>query len=453
MIDLEIKINQVWHQEVRPLVAEAYRCYTSGSARASIMLTWTAVCADLIHKIHQLAEDGDGEAQEVVDKIEAAQKSPDSKQSVQSMQQVESGLLDTAEKAELIDHVQKRELSRLKEDRNLSAHPSLRPLGELFAPTTEYARAHLAAAMEALLLHPPSQGRRAVERYRSHVDDPGFIGMAGVLTQHFFDRAKSGTRRSILSLAAKHALLELPTDSSQDDGLLADRHATCLRTFAESNRELAAQALIAVIPRFPHLPLEQQIRAVVRLADLDIFWDALDSASTAQLDTYIERICPPDAYTPLPVDQIAPLSLVEVPRARTELPSLRPKFQALSPYQKASVIARRPGPYGAGFLAAILKEAGSFRMAESLAKNTVPQCAPHMTEAQLGSILEAWAENYECRASMGMLKLAPTFYSLVPAALRKHGAWQTFLDDVKAADDSDGFFSYQDLEEVMKETT
>ncbi|MGB8947030.1 MAG: hypothetical protein WCD21_43390 [Streptomyces sp.] len=48
MIDLEERVNRVFNPDLRPLVREAYRCYASGSARGAIVLTWTAVCADLI---------------------------------------------------------------------------------------------------------------------------------------------------------------------------------------------------------------------------------------------------------------------------------------------------------------------------------------------------------------------------------------------------------------------
>ncbi|MFH9016636.1 hypothetical protein ACH4C6_35790 [Streptomyces sp. NPDC017943] len=48
MIDLEERVNRVFNPDLRPLVSEAYRCYVSGSARGAIVLTWTAVCADLI---------------------------------------------------------------------------------------------------------------------------------------------------------------------------------------------------------------------------------------------------------------------------------------------------------------------------------------------------------------------------------------------------------------------
>jgi hypothetical protein len=81
------------------------------------------------------------------------------------MQEVETGLLlDTALAVELIDAVQHRKLDQLRLDRNVCAHPSLSPLGDIFAPSLDDARAHLAVALDALLVHAPSQGRRVVDR-------------------------------------------------------------------------------------------------------------------------------------------------------------------------------------------------------------------------------------------------------------------------------------------------
>jgi hypothetical protein len=40
-------------------VQEAHRCYAT---RAANVLTWTAVCADLIHKAEILKEDGESDA-------------------------------------------------------------------------------------------------------------------------------------------------------------------------------------------------------------------------------------------------------------------------------------------------------------------------------------------------------------------------------------------------------
>jgi hypothetical protein len=448
MMDLELKINQVWHQEVRPLVTEAYRCYTTGSARACIVLTWTAVCTDLIHKLYQLAEDGEGEAAQVVKRIDDARGKPD-REAVRTMLDVENTILDVSEKLDLIDFVQKRELERLKVDRNLAAHPSLRPLGELFSPTTEYARAHLTAAMEALLIHPPSQGRKARDRFRDHVGEVSFVGSSDYIAQVYFDRVKSGTRRSIVVFAAKEALLELTSVGALSKSVMADRYAVCLRAFAERDRTVVQQAIGPVIGRLGQQPLDVQIRSLVRLGDLDVFWDQVDGAMRSQITDYIEQINLPDGNSPLTVDQTGALGLVELKNLRTALLSLEPKFRALSPSQKASVISHRPGPYVAGYVADILRDAVSWRSAENAARLVVPVCAPHLTSEQLGGILSAWAANYECRTASGMPELAVRFFSLVSPPLRKDHSWQGFLNTVRELEEADSYFRYDELEQAM----
>ncbi|MFI8387899.1 hypothetical protein [Streptomyces sp. NPDC085540] len=76
------------------------------------MATWTAVCADIIHKLYKLAEDGDGTAAEVVKRIEAARSTADA-EAVKTMQQVESKLLLNALDLELVDFIEHRQLERL----------------------------------------------------------------------------------------------------------------------------------------------------------------------------------------------------------------------------------------------------------------------------------------------------------------------------------------------------
>ncbi|GAA2419678.1 hypothetical protein GCM10010404_92690 [Nonomuraea africana] len=62
MGDLESLVAQVWSPEVRPLAEEAWRCYNAGAIRASIAATWTAVTADIITKLVNLADNGDSKA-------------------------------------------------------------------------------------------------------------------------------------------------------------------------------------------------------------------------------------------------------------------------------------------------------------------------------------------------------------------------------------------------------
>ncbi|RCV51543.1 hypothetical protein DEF23_20255 [Marinitenerispora sediminis] len=104
------------------------------------------------------------------------------------------------------------------------------------------------------------------------------------------------------------------------------------------------QAIAAVIGRLEQQSLEVRIRALVHPGDLDAFWSETKHAMRARIADDIEQIDPPDSSQELTAEQIGILGRVELRHVRTALPSLEPKSQNLSPWQKASVIKHRPGP-------------------------------------------------------------------------------------------------------------
>ena len=108
----------------------------------------------LIAKISRLADDGEKPDAAARARIETAQTHGLSAVGVQTMQAAERELVSTAVELELINTITERELERLREDRHLCVHPSLRGLGEPHEPRTETARAHLAAPLDGLLTLP-----------------------------------------------------------------------------------------------------------------------------------------------------------------------------------------------------------------------------------------------------------------------------------------------------------
>lgn len=267
MLDLEASVSRVVNPDVRPLVQEAHRCYATGAARAAVVLTWTAVCADLIHKVEVLKEEGEAEARALIEDVERAQQ-PGQADAVAIMLRVERTILELAEKLELIDRTHKTQLERLREDRHLCAHPSLRPMGELYTPTSEYARAHLVAALDAVLVHPPSQGRKVLDSFMMHVADPAFTFEAEYLSYSFFDRARPTSQTKVVEFAAKFALLQLEgPDPALAAPMLADRMAQCLRLFADRDQGRASQCLARHMPRFEMAEPGIQLAALGRLGD------------------------------------------------------------------------------------------------------------------------------------------------------------------------------------------
>lgn len=446
MLDLEAGISRVWNPDLRAIVGEAQQCYNSGAARAAIVLTWSAVCADLIEKISRLADDGEKAAEEVSKQIDQL-RAQHNAQAVKLMQDVERSLLDTAEKLELIDFVEHRELERLREDRHLCAHPSMRPLGEPYAPTLEYARAHLATALEALLVHPPVQGRNALRRFQELIDEDAFTPDAEYLIHRFYERVKPAARRQIIALAAKHAMLELDVPG-QDARRVADRMAECLMAFATRDRELVRTVLETVAERLSTSPPGIQVTAVGRLADLDVFWSAVHTSTFRNVDQQIQLINPEEDN--VTDDDFRLMSTVAIDVARAKLPGLEGLFRRLSSADVTRLVAHRPGTYFVEHLPRILEEAPSFRGAESRTQRAVLPSARFLSVDSLQAVLTAWAENYQCREAGDMVKYSVDLFHATKH-LRPHdlAVWRAFLEAVQDAEPSTDYYSYQDLAELV----
>jgi hypothetical protein len=394
MLDLDDLVNRVVNPDVRPLVKEAHRCYATGAPRAAIVLTWTAVCADLIYKIEVLKEEGEADARPLVQDVERAQQ-PGETDAVSLMLNIENTILDVAEKLELIDRTHKAQLKRLREDRHLCAHPSLRPMGELYEPTSEYARAHLAAALDAVLVHHPGQGRKVLDSFITHVADPAFTFEAGYLGHTFFDRVRRTSRAGVVDFAAKFALLQIEDDRMPVAApMFADRMAQCLRLFADRDQTLAEEYLSRHMHRLETAEPAVQLAALGRLGDLPAFWKALPHAMHTLYNTKITNIAaqvPTTGY--LRPDETRALALVAHPEVRTSLPALLPAFAALPVLERSGVISVRPDPYFLPYLPDLLTEVYSFDGGEFVARTAVLPSAALMSLEDTRAILRAWWDN------------------------------------------------------------
>lgn len=346
-----LRLPEVW----------AFRCYSTGAARACITLTWVAVCADLMEKFSRLAEEGEGDAVPLDRRIRQARGRTDA-QAIQTMQEIERTILDEAEKLDLMDPIEKRDLERLREDRNLCAHPSLRPLGEFHDPSLQYARTHLAAALDSLLTHPPSQGRKALDRFRTHVIDPYFTGDSSYLTHAFFDSVKVTTRRRIIDLAVKHAVLELgEVPNPPGARMLADRMAACVVAFAVRDRNLVFEAMKKAAERLRDIPADAMIRTIGRLGQLDIFWQSVGEPMRGLFGSLIAVIPDPAFRGQIDYDNAMVLSLASIESVVDLVPQLKARFDRLSTGHKAYVIGHRPNGHFASLAPQLLRDAASWR--------------------------------------------------------------------------------------------
>lgn len=212
----------------------------------------------------------------------------------------------------------------------------------------EYARAHLAAALEAVLIHPPSQGRRIVGAFAAHVADPGFAFDPDNLTYAFFDRVRPSARAKVVEFAAKFVFLQVDDPSiAIGGGQLADRMGRCLRCFAERDADLAQQALAKQMGRLERAEPPVQLAALGRLGTLPAFWACQPQPLAPLNNTRIEAIgyIAATRVGALLPDEDRMLALVANAEVRQSLPALETAFTALQVNNQAEVIAVHADPY------------------------------------------------------------------------------------------------------------
>ncbi len=447
--DVETLIRQVWSPDVRPLAEEAWRCYNAGATRACIAATWTAVTADIITKLVRMADDGDSQAVPFRTTLTDAQGKGLSKEGVRAMQAIEATLLDKAAEFELIDSIGVRELERIREDRNLCVHPSLRALGDVYEPRPEVARGHLAIALTALLTHPPTQGRKVLDEFSGYICDPLFVPTLPHIQATFFDRVRTATRSTIINFAAKHALLELDPAGRMAAVEHAYRMAVALLAFAQRDRELVRTAVAGQSERFQVLDGAAQLRALARLGDQDFFWSSVDQALATRLQGLMDVSVPVPEWEPLTAEITAAMALVRSPFARERLPMLEYQFNGLSWTQRLFVAAARPDPYFVPAVSLLIQEAGSFRSGEQAGRVLV-QHAPYLTIDTLRTVLSAWSTNNQCRQAAEMTTLAVyLFHGTVHLGPARAPVFGEFLTNVRAIEGTDDYYSYPALAEAL----
>lgn len=450
MTDLDNLLTQIWNPDTRPLAEEAWRCYNSGAIRASIAATWTAITADIITKLIQLADDGDAGAVAFRTEIANAQQKGISQEGLRAMQNIEASLLAKAAEFELIDSIGQRELERIREDRNLCVHPSLRSFSEVYEPRPEIARGHLVVALTTLLVHPPTQGGKVLDAFLDYTSDPSFVPVASHIQTTFFDRVRKAARGNIAKLAAKHALRELDPGGRLPAIEYANRSAVVLSAFAQRDRELVRSAIAGQREPFQRLDGEMHLRALVRLGDQDYFWDIVDEPLAERFQGLLSAPNTLEQSEPLPTDIAAGLAMVRSDYARTRLPVLEQRFAELTDLHRMNVIAMQPALYFVPAVLGFLSAAWSYRLGEQAGQLLV-QHAPFLNTDDLQTALTNWADNSQCREAAQMPELSVALFRgtahLGPAQAK---AFVDFLARVQSlAKKGDSYYRYPALEEVL----
>jgi hypothetical protein len=171
LVDIDELALHSRNEKARLYLSEGVACYKAGAFRACIVTTWIAVVFDFLAKLDELASMGDKNARGRLDEFEQIRVAQDIKKSMEFERQIPEM---ARQEFLFISAIEQEDLVRLHQDRHRCAHPSMNRDGEAYRPTAELARCHLRNAVEHLLMHPPVQGKAALDYLMQQVSSDYF---------------------------------------------------------------------------------------------------------------------------------------------------------------------------------------------------------------------------------------------------------------------------------------
>jgi hypothetical protein len=224
LTDLDELVLTVRDKTSRIYILEAVNAYRVGAYRSAIVSTWIAVSYDIIAKIRELNIQGDNNAKTFMTNMGKWIKD----KQIIKLQELEQNLLKMAhDDFEFLSDYERDDLLRLQQDRHLCAHPALVVKEEqlLFQPLPELVRVHIVHAVKHLLQHPPTQGKKALDRIMDDMKKDSFPhdceDIYTFLHTKYLNNAKESLIRNLIIVLLKIILKnDVPAYSSKKPAIL-----------------------------------------------------------------------------------------------------------------------------------------------------------------------------------------------------------------------------------------
>lgn len=440
---LEDLYNAVRDPATKPRVREAIDAYNAGAFRSAIISTWIAVSLDLVAKIRELADQGDAAAAAWRATLDVAITAGDKVR----LQKIEASLLEAAKtNFSFINDREYTELARLQDDRHVCAHPAFVDIDQVFSPTAELVRVHLASAVAAVLSQPPAPGRKALDRFveesKASTWPATRADLGEYLRDNYLDRGKQPLRDNLAQVILK-GVMRAPDDNE----LISDRLADAAHALDDVAPELLEHGLQRVVThRYQSggIPEDEALRLIGRLGDMTAVWNAIPATAKTGLLAAIGRREPHD----LAADGILSTLQADADAAA----AVQERFLSMSSLLATSVlpdiIARNPAPHLWPRALHEFAQSHSFRSAEERMRGMILPFAQLMTSKDIREIAEAALANDQIREAANMPHLMERLFALVPIGPDVLAEWEKFVSELIATEDGDAkaYYAYPGLQ-------
>jgi hypothetical protein len=315
-------------------ISEAITAYRAGALRSALISTWTAVAYDIIAKIRELAGQGDPDAAAFVRDLDdaIAQQARGDAAAIPRLLKIENDLLDKAlTKFEFLSRQEYVDLSRLKDDRNLCAHPAFTGEDLLFQPSPELVRGHIVHAITHLLQQPPVQGKNALARLKQDLLQPSFpkdqAGVSAFMEHKYLNHIKGALLTNFITVFLKILLKKSEPDlKGKEDSVLR-----CLAAVRQHSPALYDATMAGQLPKLAEDLTDVQLRRVIRLFGMDQrCWSWLSRPLQLRLQTVVKDYAYDEdgtrdyLFEGLVISELRPLLLAAERRDRGRKPDPAP---------------------------------------------------------------------------------------------------------------------------------
>ncbi|MCC6678268.1 MAG: hypothetical protein IT436_14095 [Phycisphaerales bacterium] len=445
LTDLDELVMEVRDRTSRVYLQEAVAAYRGKAFRAAVVATWLAVVFDIISKMRELANQGDAEAKTQIERIDHATANTD----IGAMQKIESSLLELSKTTfEFLTEREAKDLERLRDDRNHSAHPAFVQPGAMFVPTPDLVRSHIVHAANHLLRHPAVQGKSALARIKSDLLQPSFPSDRERAIQYFVAKYLNHVRHNLIETLVTVFLKAIVARTDKD---LVGKEQTighCLAAIARQHHVIYDQVLREQLKHLTDGVDDETLLRVFEILPTDPqCWTRLEEPVRLRMTEMIDKFGRADA-DPFGFGEATDASPLlhgfAVPELKEPVGRL---FRRLAPGVQEEFIARNPRPELGDVAVRIFGDARSFRGAESLARTVLVPMGRTMDAEHVVAALKAAEENGQIWDAGGFPEILIQFFNDTTRHHRATAeAWRGFLKFVTEHDRGD---SYESLRERM----
>ncbi|MGI1678675.1 MAG: hypothetical protein K6L75_08095 [Cellvibrionaceae bacterium] len=383
LTDLDELVQKVRNAHPKNYLNEAVTSYRAGAYRAALITTWIAVCVDIIEKIRELSSSGDGAAKVLEDRMNNISPAEPA-----TMLAFERELLDIAcNQLEFLSVIEKAHLERLKEDRNICAHPTFSTDGSQFSPLAETALSYIVQAANYLLIHPPMKGKVVVERLYDLVnelsfpedDEKAFVVLS---SDNNLGRVRSSSVRNLVIVLLKRIFRDDDGISPELLGRIASALGAISRLYPDVYREVMESKLSQMLSEATDKHLKRSIPFLVRRTQE---WNRIEQAVKVRIEGLV---------TSMTVDELISYKVVSLAEIIQQLNNtLQEKMESIGAKDKVKLLSAEASPIFKAHAIELFVNALNFDSAEFLGKKIILPLSMHFSSDEVEQILSGACEN------------------------------------------------------------